>query len=183
MLSLIWLLASLSAVLLLALLFLIWLLVTQARKASQAQTTALQQALSATSMTLVSQAEETRKALTESTAKALGTVTALADKVVSGTSSIATQQTATTDRLVTLLASKEPMAYSQLRQTDVALSPDQGTGPYPAADDAEWHRVDTEQEKADREEAARLEAEAVEWLQNRGVNVDATGFPAVDQGQ
>ncbi len=181
MLSLIWPLVTLSIALLVALLVVIWMLLAQQRRAAQAQTTALQQTLSATTMTLVQQTEETRKSLTEASAKTLGAVTAIAEKVVSGTSSIATQQTATTDRLIALLAAKEPMAYSQLRQTDVALSLDTGTDPYPAADDAEWHRVETEQEKADREAANQLEAEGRAWLEKQGVNVDALGFPSADQ--
>jgi hypothetical protein len=182
MLSLLWPLVILLAILTLALLFLVTLLVTQARRSSQTQLTMLQQALSATSMTLVTQSEETRKALTEAHAKSLGATTALAEQAVRGTSSIAEQLTKTTDSLIPLLASKDPMAYSQIRQTDVALSPDATTGPYPAVDDASWEKLTAEQ-VAERQEASRLEAEGRKFLKDAGVDVDALGFPSVDQGQ
>ncbi len=181
MLSLIWPLVTLSALLLLALLFLIWLLVSQMRRTSQTQQTMLQQTLSATSMTLVEQAKQSREALTEQTAKTLGAVVALSEKSIRGISSIAEQQAKTTDALVPLLAAKDPIAYSQIRQTDVVLSQDGGTDPYPAADDAEWHRVASEAEKAKREQATQLEQEGREWLAQNGVNVDALGFPSADQ--
>lgn len=181
MLSLLWPLVILLAILTSALLVLIWLLVTQARKSGATQLTMLQQALSSTTMTLVAQAKETREALTEHSAKTLGATTALAEKAIRGSSSVAEQMAKTTDALIPLLAAKEPMAYSQIRQTDVALSPDNTTGPYPAADDAEWARLTAEQ-IAERQEAIRVEEEGRAFLAEHGVSLDATGFPAVDQG-
>lgn len=180
MLSLIWPLVTLLVVLTIALLVLTWMLVAQARRSAQTQLTMLQQTLSATSMTLVSQAEESRKALVESHAKTLGTVTALAQQTMRGASSVAEQLTKTTDSLIPLLAAKEPMAYSQIRQTDVALSPENLTGPYPAVDDAAWQVV-TEEERAARERDAQLTTEGQNWLAEQGVNVDALGFPGTEQ--
>lgn len=180
MLSLIWPLVILLGVLLLAVLFLVWLLVSHSRRSSQAQLTMLQQTLSATTMTLVAQAKETREALTEAHAKSLGATTALAEKAIRGTSSVAEQLTKTNDTLIPLLAAKEPMAYSQIRQTDVALSPDATSGPYPAVDDAAWEKLSAEQ-IAERQQASQLETEGREFLRNAGVDVDALGFPSVDQ--
>lgn len=170
----------LLVVLTIALLVLVFLLVTQARKSAQTQLTLLQQSLSATTMTLVAQSKETLAALTESHAKALGANTALAEKAIRGTSSVAEQLTKTTDSLIPLLAAKDPMAYSQIRQTDVALSPDATTGPYPAVDDAAWEQYNAEQ-VAERQEANRLEDEGRKFLKDAGVDVDALGFPTVDQ--
>lgn len=180
MLSLIWPLVTLSVALLLALLFLTWLLVSQGRRSSQAQLTMLQQTLSATTMTLVAHAEETRKALTETHAKSLGATTALAQQAVRGTSSVAEQLTKTTDALIPLLAAKDPIAYSQIRQTDVALSPEQAASPYPAVDDAEWQRLSKEQAEQLAKDLG-LSDEQQQYLADQGVSRDALGFPDLDQ--
>lgn len=172
----------LLVILTLALLTVVWLLVSQTRRSAEKQLTMLQQAFSSTTMTLVAMAKETREALTEHSAKTLGATTALAEKAIRGASSIAEQQAKTTDALIPLLASKDPIAYSQLRQTDVALSPDASANPYPAVDDAEWQRL-TEEQVAGREQDAQAAAEGRAWLSEHGVNVDAIGFPAADQGQ
>lgn len=180
MLSLIWPLVTLLVVLTLAMLVLTALLVAQARRSAQTQLTMLQQSLSATSMTLVAQAEEMRKALTESHAKSLGATTALAQQAVRGTSSVAEHLTKTTDALIPLLAAKDPIAYSQIRQTDVALSPDQVASPYPAVDDAEWQRLNNEQ-AAQLAKDLGLTEEQQQYLADQGVNRDALGFPDLDQ--
>lgn len=179
--SLTWLLATLVVALLTSLLLLTWLLVNASRKATQSQATAQQQSLSALSMTLVQVTEESRKALTEHSAKTLGAMTAMLEQTMRGASSAAERQQALIESLIPLLASKEPMAYSQIRQTDVALSPERGTDPYPATDDAAWTVVQSQVEVDARREAITLEQEGREFLEKNGLNVDAYGFPTADQ--
>lgn len=75
--------------------------------------------------------------MTATVSKTLGAMVASQEKATSGMLSVHQSQTKQISDLVTLLATKDPMAYSQVRQTQVALGGDDGEPtPYPAVDDA-----------------------------------------------
>lgn len=135
-----------------------WTLIRSSMQASEASKDHAA-TISVISGMLATTLEET----TQAQAKTLGSLVATTKESTSGISSVAASLLSQISDLVTLLATKEPMAYSQVRQTQAALGGVEDDGkPYPAVDDA-------------AEEAARerflSETDAMEQvLRDAGIN-------------
>jgi hypothetical protein len=105
--------------------------------------------------------------VTESQTKMFQAMNSLVRETMSGASSAESSRTKQMDALIALLASKDPMAYSQVRQTNAAIpDADDPSKPYDAVDDA-----------AEAEARAKFLADVEEqrtYLAQQGINIQET---------